>query len=75
MQETTKLGPQSVLLAKCHLGHQTKNLRGRTAHEGRQKFVQNLGRKNLKERNHLKNQDIDGKIILKFTLRKQIYGV
>ena len=33
-------------------------------------FIQGFGRKNLRERDHLGNQGIDGRIILRCILRK-----
>jgi hypothetical protein len=40
-------------------------------HDSTKKFIQQLSQKNLKGRHHPQDLDVDQRIILKLTLRKQ----
>jgi hypothetical protein len=45
---------------------------GRTCgmYSGEEKYIQHFGRRNIKEKGHLKDKGTDGRIILKWILRK-----
>jgi hypothetical protein len=42
---------------------------------GEEKCMQGIGRENLRERDHLEDSDVDGRIILRWIFRKWHVGV